>query len=273
MHYRKIQPPKNLASVVRYYWILEGGSTEEEEITFRVLADGYPGFIFTWGNDFFVGNYSSTDSPSQIPQCFFYGVSQHYQDMSVHGNFGIFGLSFYPQSLSRFGLPAGEIVNNSLPIEYLYQKEGKQLKERMQNAVDHAERLRTVNNFLMSFKRSRSYKNVMVRESISEILSSNGTISIANLLKPLDISRRHYERTFRATMGISPKRYSRIIRFQHAIRQSGDSERLTDLAFHFGYSDQSHFSREFKLLSGFSPRNFFSVKTEEVVESFVKVSE
>ena len=70
------------------------------------------------------------------------------------------------------------------------------------------------------------------------------------------------ERLFYTEVGLSPKTFIRITRFQEVfkkIRQQGVKD-LTGLAYEYGYYDQSHFIRDFQAFSGVNPRKFFSEK-------------
>ncbi len=74
------------------------------------------------------------------------------------------------------------------------------------------------------------------------------------------VSQRQLQRTFQEKLGYTPKMYSRMLRFRDAIhfmRQHPNSK-MTEIAYDFGYADQSHFIREFKDFTGQNPRSFFT---------------
>ncbi len=76
---------------------------------------------------------------------------------------------------------------------------------------------------------------------------------------------RQFERKFKQFSGFSPKLFSRIIRFQSAIKKYDDKKMpLTEIAYECGYYDQSHFIHDFKEFSGYSPMQYFSGKAEGV---------
>jgi AraC-like DNA-binding protein len=67
------------------------------------------------------------------------------------------------------------------------------------------------------------------------------------------------ERRFLAGVGIGPKRFARILRFQRALREKTDDARAwADVALDCGYCDQAHFIRDFKSFTGTSPARFFA---------------
>jgi transcriptional regulator GlxA family with amidase domain len=74
------------------------------------------------------------------------------------------------------------------------------------------------------------------------------------------LSRRQFERGFKDYIGLSPVCFRKIIRFQNLLKKKlGNMEfHLMSLAHECGYSDQAHFSREFRELVGVTPSYYFS---------------
>jgi transcriptional regulator GlxA family with amidase domain len=85
---------------------------------------------------------------------------------------------------------------------------------------------------------------------------TSGRLSVDALAHATGLPRRHLERCFLATVGVSPKRLARLTRFQRALRllQHPRSNRGgTETAAACGYADQAHFIRDFRLLAGCPP--------------------
>jgi AraC-like DNA-binding protein len=76
------------------------------------------------------------------------------------------------------------------------------------------------------------------------------------------LSIRQFERIFPAFVGLSPKQYLRIARFQKIIQlgNSGHFDNYTSLAYDCGYYDQAHFIHDFRPITDLSPREFFNNK-------------
>ena len=69
-------------------------------------------------------------------------------------------------------------------------------------------------------------------------------------------SRRHVTERFRRQLGLSPKAYARLLRFEHASSLLGEppaGRTLAEVATEAGYYDQSHLSRDFVALAGMTP--------------------
>jgi AraC-like DNA-binding protein len=89
---------------------------------------------------------------------------------------------------------------------------------------------------------------------------SKGQVTIESLSKEFNISARQLERKFSSAVGLSPKFFTRIIRFQNIFRlvQNKQINSLTMLSYESGYYDQAHFIKDFKEFSGINPRSFFN---------------
>ncbi len=68
------------------------------------------------------------------------------------------------------------------------------------------------------------------------------------------LSKKQFERVFRKMVGMNVKEYSRVVRLQRSIFMLQQGHRdYCDISFHCGFADQSHFIREFKTMTGYTP--------------------
>lgn len=99
---------------------------------------------------------------------------------------------------------------------------------------------------------------------MQNIHNSCGSISVKSLYDWCGISQRQLEKRFINAAGASPKHFTRITRFLNVCKQirmrmkQGVNIHLTHITQEFGYFDQSHFIREFKVFSGVTPKEFLS---------------
>lgn len=93
---------------------------------------------------------------------------------------------------------------------------------------------------------------------LSEINFSQGNVKIHELADELHYSERHISRIFQDTMGLTPKTFARIVRFQNVVDSilHQPIHSLCDYMSELGYSDQAHFQREFKQYTGITPKRF-----------------
>jgi AraC-like DNA-binding protein len=89
-----------------------------------------------------------------------------------------------------------------------------------------------------------------------QLAASSGQARVEPLMDETGWSRRHVTERFRHQLGLSPKAYARLLRFEHATALLGRpaaDRTLADVAMESGYYDQSHLTRDFVALAGMTP--------------------
>lgn len=131
----------------------------------------------------------------------------------------------------------------------------------MINARGHHERVARLSEFLRAHIDGSGAEDLLVTESLQLIQKGIRSIRVPQLLKRLNVSERQFERRFVRAVGVSPHHYIRIVRFQEAMRliKANQFERLSDVAYDLNYVGQSHFIKDIKAFSGYTPTDL--VKT------------
>jgi len=95
--------------------------------------------------------------------------------------------------------------------------------------------------------------------AVDLIKASRGLCSLDKVLHSLDMTARTLERNFMKMMGVTPKMYLRIVRFNSVLHElkSRKNRPLVYIALDFGYYDQAHFINDFKKIYGSPPSLFF----------------
>jgi AraC-like DNA-binding protein len=164
-----------------------------------------------------------------------------------------------------FAVPAGELANHVIPLESLPGNDGKALGEQMLHALNNRERMIFMINFFRSRMNRSQFNQGACLSVIRQMVHAGSLLRVDQLAKESFLSFRQFERNFKQLTGFSPKKYSRILRFQSATRLYGNKgKNLTDIAHECGYYDQSHFIHEFKQFSGYHPKQYFSGRSEAV---------
>jgi transcriptional regulator GlxA family with amidase domain len=116
---------------------------------------------------------------------------------------------------------------------------------------------RLVQNFLL-FRLTHAQHNVhpSVMQAADRLLVERGTTPIESVAKDLGISRRQLERLFHEQIGVGPKRFAGLVRFDWALRHLNSYSSCADLAYDAGYADQAHFVRSFQDKAGMTPREY-----------------
>jgi AraC-like DNA-binding protein len=128
----------------------------------------------------------------------------------------------------------------------------------------------SVERFLASRIRGLYPISPQIESAVQMIHISEGRSSIAALARHAAMSQSAMERNFRAQVGATPKRHSRLARLQHICRLWDNGKNLTEIAFEAGYSDQPHMVHDFRLFTGTSPESFFRMASPRNLPTFYK---
>jgi len=106
----------------------------------------------------------------------------------------------------------------------------------------------------LSAKSASRFDDVLVAEAVRRITIAKGASNLVALARELGLSLRQLERRFHAAVGLPPKFFCRIQRFNNVFRVLGqDSCNWVETAIACGYYDQAHLIRDCKSLSGNTP--------------------
>ena len=148
----------------------------------------------------------------------------------------------------------------------------------MGEETDFETRVEIVEEFLLKRLPSASLIN-KTNVAMAHIFERHGALSISRLGRPGILTVRQLERLFRTEVGMSPKAFARIARFQAALDAKLVNPALTclDIAHRFGYFDQMHMIHDFERLGRNSPTQVLiqmgDVRPSALVESEVTNSQ
>jgi len=219
---------------------------------FKFFADGCPGIMFQEGqNPMFV------NSTNNLATVVLYGQTVQPMVVSTKGTYRIVVAVLQPDALEYlFGIPANHLTDTCLDLSLLNVGKDFSLAERMLNAGTEEKRVQIMEDFIFKLiLEKKPQPRTEIRRAISLIHEANGNKKITDIARELRISERTLMRQFELRVGVAPKVYSSIWKFQSAVErlQQGNFDSLSGLAYELGYADQSHFNRWFKLFTVETP--------------------
>ena len=176
-------------------------------------------------------------------------------ELILSGNVDAFTIVFQPGAFSAlFGIPAVELTNGDFDGEEVLGLRIKELYARLGEVSAFHERVDVADSLLCSIRPARESVSDIVRAAYT-MKRNNGSVRISELAHHAGLGLRQFERRFDYEIGISPKLYARIVRFETALQRRAVSPttRWTDIAHDLGYHDQMHMVHDFTRLSGDSP--------------------
>jgi AraC-like DNA-binding protein len=192
-------------------------------------------------------------SKGGCPTSFVFGKRTRPSQTFANGPFALTGVVFKPQGLSML-LRTHPTPFNDGSVE-LREFSRDNIGEQLLNARGARERVTRLSDFLRARVDGSGLEDVVVTESLGLIRQRIRSIRVPELLKCLNVSERQFERRFVQAIGVSPHHYIRIVRFREAMRliKANQFERLSDVAYDLNYVDQSHFIKDMKAFSGYTP--------------------
>jgi AraC-like DNA-binding protein len=265
MRYSEIAPAKHLAKYVKCYWVLEQSTAPERSAAGEscapeaVVPDGSIEIIFNLSDPF--RRYHSGGRIETQPLSIVAGQMREHALIEPSGKVKLFGIRFqaagaYP--FFRFSL--SELTGRIESLASVWGGGANELEEKINEALSPEECTAIVEGELGKLlSANRKFDGIV--ESASEMITSHrGLVATRDVSRILSVSARRLERRFQHRFGLTPKFFSRIVRFQNllgALREER-KEGLLGTALSFGYYDQAHLIHEFKEFSGKSPAAFFA---------------
>lgn len=245
-----------LKRYIRHYWYVYSKGTDFYSENLLLPMD-HVDLIMSIGDDFVYDNGKSIQ-PERIH---FHGIRKKSVKVTQRGKVQSIGLSFTPWGFYFFiKQPMSQFVNKTINLSDINYPLWKELS-------DHLNQFDGFSKFVKSIEKSFiKHLNATKKEQIDcriieEFLRVKDT-NVMEFCKTNRVSLRKLERIFKKYIGINPKRFKEVIRFEESSKDvlySNESS-LTDISYKHGFYDQSHFGKVFKTYTNYSPRNFQSDK-------------
>lgn len=254
MNPKIIHPDKSIALFVKEILVFE--SIDEYRINLPFYADGYPGLLFQRSQ----GDFLINPHNKKMPVIFLYGQTITPVTINVAGPFQIIVFQFYPFVLRAFWDIHPESINdNCYYLDATPHANIGQLITELSSSSTCDNDILILSNFLLQlFNIKKNHLDFSIRQTILKIIENNGQIAIGEIAKEEQLNIRTFERRFLKETGLTAKQFAKIVQFQTSLKQlaNKDFQRLTDIVYENGFSDQSHFIRVFKAFTGSTPTSF-----------------
>lgn len=173
----------------------------------------------------------------------------------------LLGVHFKPGGAFPFlGVPAGELANQVLSLEALWGPAADDLRDRLLEARAAEERFALMEAALLARVTNPPERHPAVAFALRAFRPGPEARSVGEVTETLALTPRRFIQRFRDEVGLTPKLFARVRRFQAALRRIHAGSRIewTGFALDCGYYDQAHFIHEFRAFSGLSPRAYLA---------------
>lgn len=236
-------PNNFLQRYIDAYWFFR--NTSENKIYFPVVPDGCSDIIFYLNDSKKLGNLKST---------FVTGIMEYAQLISIPTNMEFFGIRFKPSILFYVLKTDMRKITNSMSELSQFNKNIVNKLKIDPYAKNESIVLNIENQIERMLEKIDAQDNFL--KSVEKIIE-NPSIGIEDIQEEYGLSLKTLQRNFYKKIGLSPKKFARIMRFQKAHKKISKEglKNLVVIALSSGYFDQAHFNREYKKLVGYNPSN------------------
>ena len=183
------------------------------------------------------------------------GIQPTAKTYSYEAKTGSLLVRFTPEGATCLGVPVAELTGRSIALDAILPRARvAEAHEQLGEATDAATRIAAVERLLATLPFEA---DPLVTRAATLLADARDEASVFAVAAVLGVSERQLERRFLARIGVTPKRFATLRRFERAVARATAAPSLTAAALDAGYYDQSHFIREFRRFVGASPREHF----------------
>ncbi|MGC4101314.1 DUF6597 domain-containing transcriptional factor [Ferruginibacter sp.] len=259
MIFKEILPSVALRPYIKEFYFYEASSDMNYDDV--VFPSGNMEVVFNLGS----GNWLSNQGDSFVttPQIELWGQITEPLAIKSAGKNTMMGVRFFTYSAAYFFNENVAALNNQVQdAADLFGSSLKNLYQQLLNTDDLNDRVNLIETYLLKRLQLTEKRHDKIR-FIGQIVNGLGknidTNKVMDISMQANVSPRYLNMLFTQYTGLAPKLFCKINRFQNSLsRINKNKEKLTGVAYESGYFDQSHFIREFKQFTGFTPNAFAS---------------
>ncbi len=259
MLYLERLPHPSLAPYIKMFWYARDPQATHRHQ--RVLPTGHSQIVISLAHDYLTAANNPIDPLQHSPAAIFLGLYSHHQQIDAIDFAELIGITFHPGgTLAFFPENTRTFTNLETSLEDLWGRAAANLRNDLREASPPARKFDLL-DFALRHRLSESKtqrRSPTVDYALTQLRESPGATTINELTRDMGVSPRRLSHLFREHIGVSPKLYCRIQRFQQAVQlmHHGVEIHWAELALTCGYYDQSHFANDFQAFSGLSPTTY-----------------
>jgi AraC-like DNA-binding protein len=266
MIYIEHTPAPPLNRFVRMLWYARAPQPAHRHE--RVLPTGRTQVILNLARDYIL-DARETGALVKAAPSLVIGSRSVYEVVDTSDMANLIGIVFEPGALPLFANDAADLFSNrSVALEDIWGNQARSLRDRLREVHTPTARICHLEADLMHRLQARLARRPVqlpgaVEYALTRFDRAPGVATVAEVARGTGWSERRFSQVFREQVGLSPKLWCRVQRFQRAVQRlhAGADIRWTELALDCGFYDQAHFANEFRAFSGVDPTTYSSLRS------------
>lgn len=265
MHCRFVPGPP-LAALIRCFWYWEGAP--QPHARERLMPNGEASMIFNL-RDEEIRVYDA-DDPRRYVSCGLVALAGARTSgcaIDAASEDRVIGIQFQPGGVFPFlRPPGGDVANQSLALDLMWGRAAGALREELLEAGSVAEMFGILERGLLAQLARPLELHPAIAFARTHICRAPHIATVAGVMERVGLSQRRFIELFRDQVGLTPKAFCRVRRFQRVLesvhrRKSVD---WVQVALDGGYYDQAHFIHDFQDFAGMTPGAYLAAATEHL---------
>jgi AraC-like DNA-binding protein len=245
------RPAPPLASSVEMFWYGDGYPAVHR--TERALPNGRFQLIIDLSDGYMRDKGATAEACQPATAPLVVGMQSHYTVLETAALQHIISVVFWPGGTRElFDVPADAFYNDVIPLEHVWGSAATGLRDRLRDTRNAAEKFRVLETALRRRRASRLELHAAVRYGLGTFRHVPHIRSVLEVTKQTGLSRRRFAQLFREQVGITPKLYCRLRRFQRVLQHiaSGVPVDWVEVALAGGYCDLAYLANDLRDFSG-----------------------
>lgn len=264
MIYKFLEPNLHLKEYIREYLLFH--FVVDEKISVPVKP--YPA-VPEQGITFYIKGplLSETTENSVIEKrakTVIFGQPVFRQTLHLPNEYMMFNIRFQPGALFKLlRIPMTEFVHKNIDAESVFGKEIREVNEQLVNAENFSSMLPIIETFIYKKIKQIKVDTRPIDKIGRSIIDNPEDFELQKMAAMACLCPKQFERNFTQQIGISPKFFARISRFNKAFEKKENNKELNwlQIAIHTGYHDYQHLVKDFKQFAGTTPNSLIQENT------------
>ncbi|WP_429842898.1 AraC family transcriptional regulator [Brevibacillus sp. FIR094] len=258
MQLRTYTPQAPLSGFVDYFWYFEGYSPPHSKEL--ALPDGSIELVISLSDaKINLFDREHKDLMRTYGSSVICGPHSEFFIIDTSAETTVLGIHFKPGGIAPFlNMPVNELHNIHVSLETMWGVRVQELREALFVSKTVDDKFRTLEDSLIMLASRPLIRHPAVSFALNEFLSLPHTRPLSDVIGQIGLSQRRFIQIFKAEVGLTPKLFCRLRRFQEVLNRIDHAKSVNwlDVAIACGYYDQMHFIKDFQAFSSLNPTEY-----------------